>query len=88
MEGVDFPTLSLDQAWWDADRRELSIGTVPVNDAAIGRPTTFRVVNLDDPQRWTVTAVGREEPVDTTVIDRGLEIHTTIDRHHLTVTPS
>jgi hypothetical protein len=90
VEGVDFPTLSLDTAWWDADRRELSIGTVPVNDSVIGQPTTFRIVHLDDPQRWTVTAdrAGRAEPVTTTVIDRGLELHTTVDRHHLTVRPS
>ncbi|MGZ4690815.1 MAG: linalool dehydratase/isomerase domain-containing protein, partial [Acidimicrobiia bacterium] len=85
VEGVDFPTLSLDEAWWDAERSELSIGTMPVNDAVVGRPTRLRVVNLDEPQRWTVTDAGRDEPIATSLVERGIEIHTTIDRHRLTV---
>jgi hypothetical protein len=88
VEGIDFPTVSVDRAWWDADRRELSIATTPVNESVVGRPTTFRVVNLDAPSHWVGRdASGRGVTFSTKVIERGIEITTTIDRHQLTVTP-
>jgi hypothetical protein len=85
VEGVDFPTLSLDEAWWDADRAELVIGTTPMNDAVVGAPTSFRVVNLDEAARWTIRA-STGAPVETAPVERGIEIRTTVDRHALTVT--
>jgi hypothetical protein len=87
VEGVDFPALSLDQAWWDAERTVLSIGTVAMNDELLGHPTTFRVVNVDEPQRWVVTEVARDEPVEISILDHGIQIHTTIDRHRFVATP-
>jgi hypothetical protein len=84
VEGVDFPTVALDRAWWDAGRQELAIGVVPVDDDAPASPTTFRVVNLDDPARWQVVD-GGGEPVPATPIERGLEIVTTTARHRLRV---
>ena len=85
VEGVDFPTVALDQAWWDTDREELSIGTVPMNQSVVGRSTTFRVMNLDDPGGWTVTDVATGEAATTSLVDRGVEIRTTIDRHRFRV---
>jgi Linalool dehydratase/isomerase len=87
VQGVDFPSVSLDQAWWDPDRQSLAIGMVPVNDHVVGHPTTMRVINLVEPGRWRVTDDATGDPVETTVIERGIEIHTTIDRRQLTVTP-
>ena len=84
--GVDFPTLSLDRAWWDAARAELTIGTTAANDAAVGKPTTFGVENVDDPSRWTVSCVDGTSPVALRVSERGLEIDATIGRHTLVVT--
>jgi hypothetical protein len=87
VEGVEFPAVCLDQAWWDRDRQTLAIGMTPANDDIIGRPTTMRVINLDEPSRWHVTDTATRAPVPSTVVDGGIEIHTTIDRHHMTVTP-
>src|SRR6476469_2496937 len=52
VEGVEFPSVCLNQAWWDPDRQTLVIGMTPANDDLIGRPTTMRVINLDEPNRW------------------------------------
>ena len=86
--GVDFPTLSLDRAWWDAARAELTIGTTPANDAVVGTPTTFGVVNVDDPSRWRVSCVDGTSPVALRVSARGVEIDATIGRHTVVVTRS
>jgi hypothetical protein len=88
VEGVDFPTVTLDEAWWDAARRELSIGTTPINAAAVGRPTSFRVVNLDDPAQWKVTVTTDPVPVDLSVCERGIEIRTRVGRHRFVVSPA
>jgi Linalool dehydratase/isomerase len=88
VEGVDFPTVSLDEAWWDRSRSELSIGTTPMSPAVVGRPTSFRVVNLDSPERWTVSVTSPEPvPVDVAPCDGGIEIRTTVGRHQFVVSP-
>jgi hypothetical protein len=84
VEGVDFPALALDEAWWDAAHGELTIGTVPARDDAGGLTTRLRVVNLDEPGGWEVVD-DRDQPVKTMVIDRGLEIVTTLARHRFRV---
>jgi hypothetical protein len=88
VEGVDFPTVALDRAWWDAERRELAIGMVPVNEARCGAPTSFRVVHLDDPARWRVTDVTTGPAVATTVTDGALVVTTTVERRDLVVAPA
>jgi hypothetical protein len=85
VEGVEFPALCLDQAWWDPDRDVLSVGTTPVNIAEVGRPTSLHVVNLDQPGDWEVIDRDHGDPVDTAVIDGGVEIRTTIGRHQFTL---
>jgi hypothetical protein len=84
VEGVDFPTVALDRACWDTERRELTIGIVPANDELVGAPTTFRVIHLDDPTRWTARAAGAEPSVR--VVDDGIELTTTVGRYELRVT--
>jgi hypothetical protein len=85
VEAVEFPALALDRAWWDREREMLAIGTVPMSDGVRGEPTAFRVVNLDEPRRWTVTELDADKPVETELIERGVLVRTTIDRHQLTV---
>ena len=84
VEGVDFPDLTLTQAWWDADHATLHLRTAPRNDAVVGRPTTFRVTNLGDARAWTVdTADGM--PLTTSASGGDLEVTTTIGTHQLLV---
>jgi hypothetical protein len=47
----------------------------------------LRVVNLDEPARWTVTEQGPDTAVETAVVADSIEIRTTVGRHRLTVTP-
>ena len=82
--GVDFPDLTLTQAWWDDDRRHLVLATAPSSDAVVGRPTTFRVSKLGDPTSWTVDARDGA-PVTTRVVEGDLEVHTTLGTHNLLV---
>jgi hypothetical protein len=58
-----------------------------MSDAAVGRPTTFRVDNLDEPARWAVTT---DAPGATavSVVERGIEIATVVGRHTLTLNRS
>ena len=51
---VDFPTVALSEAWWDADRETLFVTPEPLNEGVSAKPTTFRVTNLPDPSRWKV----------------------------------
>ncbi len=58
-----------------------------MNDRVVGRPTSFRVVHLDEPRRWRVTDASSSAPVPSVVGDGGIEIQTTVDYHTLIVTP-
>jgi hypothetical protein len=53
---------------------------MPVNDAACGRPTSFRVTNLHEPQRWRTVDRETNVPADTEVLDNGIRVHTRVDR--------
>ncbi len=77
--GVDFPTVALSEARWDAGASTLYVTPEPMNDAVDGQPTSFRVVNLDKPDRWTVVTED-EAPVETTVVAGAVEVHTTTAR--------
>jgi hypothetical protein len=79
--GVDFPTVTLSQAWWDADRRQLHVGVEPIIEAATGGATSFLVRKLDDPGRWTVDSDG--PPARCAVEDGVLRVETTVASHHL-----
>ncbi len=67
VEGVDFPTLTVTQAFWDAANNELYVSTAPMNEDVVGQPTSFRVTQL--PARaWTVDTL--EGPPATAEHDR------------------
>ena len=51
---VDFPTVALSEARWDADSETLLVTPSPMNESGSAEPTTFRVINLPDPSRWKV----------------------------------
>jgi hypothetical protein len=80
---VDFPTVALSEARWDADRQTLFVTPSPMNDRATTAPTTFRVINLPDPSRWTAD-LETGDRLESAVREAALEVHTTAaPRRHL-----
>ena len=82
--GVDFPTVCLSQAWYDAACHRLVVATDAGLPHAAGRPTSFRVANID-PAACQVEIDGRASD-DWRVVDDGLEIVTTVAEHVVVVT--
>jgi len=81
--GVDFPNFCLTQAVYDVDRRSLIIASDRGAPAAAGQPTTFRITNVD-PDRCTVEADGVVSD-DWRVVDRDIEVSTTVGEHSFIV---
>ena len=82
--GVDFPTVCLSQACYDAARGRLVIATDAGLPDAAGRPTSFRVANLD-PTSCQVEIDGR--PSDAwRIVEGDLEINTIVAEHVILVT--
>ncbi len=76
VEGVDFPTVALRQARWEAGTLHLQLH--PQNDDVVGQPTRFRVTGLagpSEPGRWRVAGEaglstdGTDLVIETTVHD-------------------
>ena len=79
VHGVDFPTVCLSQATYDAERRLLVVATDAGVPDARGKPTTFRVtnVNLD---RCSVIIDGATSDA-WRAVDGDIEIETTVGEH-------
>ena len=86
LEGVDYPTLGVDQAWNDKESGILFIGTFAAERSHRGEETTWQVTNLPDASDAFVLQNGAELPVEvtgptsirvrTTVGDHRYQIHT------------
>ena len=76
--GVDFPTVALRQAAWVDG--VLHVSTSPINNAAVGAPTSWRVAGLDDPARWRARAAGGV-PVETRTDGGDLVVETVVGEH-------
>ena len=79
VHGVDFPTVCLSQAYYDVDRRSLLISTDAGLPSAAGRPTSFRVNNIDA-QRCRVVMDGQPFQ-EWRIVGDELEITTTVGEH-------
>ena len=79
VHGVDFPTVCLSQATYDATRRLLVVSTDAGVPAARGKATTFRVSNVN-PQRCSVIADGTVSDA-WRAVDGDIEIATTVGEH-------
>ncbi len=77
--GVDFPTVCLSQAYYDADKKCLVVATDKGLPAASGRPTSFRVTNVN-PNDCLVTVDG-EISEGWRAVDGDIEIRTTVAEH-------
>ena len=78
VEGVDFPTVALSEARWVDN--ELRLRLHPQNDAVKGQETSFRIVRLADPARWTVSGQATSQ-----VDESGLVVRTQVGEHSLVV---
>ena len=81
---VDFPTVCLSQAWYDVQRRRLIVSTDAGAPGAAGKPTTFRISNIDA-QNCNVNTDG-ESTTNWRVVDGDLEISTTVGQHTFVIT--
>jgi hypothetical protein len=82
--GVDYPRMGLSQAYYDCRQRTLVLRTYPIDQSAIGSPTSFRVKNLARPGDCTVLADGA--PYGGWAVRAGeLEVTTTIDQRSLQI---
>ncbi|MFT5174765.1 MAG: hypothetical protein ACI8W7_002954 [Gammaproteobacteria bacterium] len=81
--GVDFPNVCLSQAVDDVERRCLVIATDKGLPAAIGKPTSFPVTNVD-PGRCTVVADGVVSD-QWRVVEGDIEVSTTVGEHTFVV---
>lgn len=84
VRGIDFPDLTVIQAWWDAASGRLAVATAPRNDAVAGRPTRFTIANLGDARGWTVESHG-PTPVSAQPAGGELVVATTIGSHRFVV---
>jgi hypothetical protein len=87
--GVDFPRLALRRARWDAERRELHLGTAISSADLTRQPTTFRITNVGDPSGWTVVSRSAGDlPVEIRVVDGELEVTTVLAETDLVLGPT
>ncbi len=80
LEGVDYPTLGVDQAWNDKDSGILFIGTYAAERSRRGEETAWQVTNLPDASDAYVLQNGAELPVDVTG-PNSIRVRTTVDDH-------
>ncbi len=81
LEGVDFPSLGVDQAWNDKASGTLHIGTYAGDRAQLGRETSWRITNLPDASDVVVlrdgASYGNVEILDSNTV----LVHTDINTH-------
>lgn len=78
--GVDFPSMGLSQAYYDQEKKTLVLRTYTADPAAQGRPTSFRVKNLERPSTCRVLMDGQAWD-NWSVQDGEIEVSTEIDAH-------
>lgn len=84
VHGVDFPTVCLSQAWYDGPRRRLIVTTDAGAPGAEGKPTIFRIGNVNV-QSCNVSTDGESES-NWRIVNGELEITTTVGQHTFVIT--
>ncbi len=78
IKGVDFPTVAMSEARWVEN--ELRLNLHPQNAAVKGQETSFRIVGLDHPARWTVSGQATSQ-----VDELSLMVRTQVFEHSLVI---
>jgi hypothetical protein len=79
VEGVDFPTIGLSQAWNDLEHGMLQLRTYAATQSERGRQTHFKVVNIPDVDDVFVRCNGEEFRGWSRVGDHVIDIQTHVD---------
>ena len=85
IEGIDFPTIGLSQAWNDLEHGMLQVTTYVSTMSERGRQTRFRVTNIPDVDVVFVRCNGEEFRGWTRVDDHAIDIITTVDPHRFQI---
>ena len=80
VEGIDYPTVGVDQAWNDKDSGILFVNTYAADRNRHGEETSWRITNLPNTSEAFVLQDGAELPVEVTGPNSVL-VRTTIDSH-------
>ncbi|WP_033291801.1 hypothetical protein [Amycolatopsis jejuensis] len=84
LEGVDYPTVRVRQAYYTATNRTLNVSVTSADRHALGRPTSLTVSNLIDQATYQVLLDGKQ--VDGAAPRGGrIEVTTTVGPHTLIV---
>jgi len=85
MQGIDFPSFGVHQAWNDAATATLHVGTYAAAADQRGRETRFEVVNLPDAATVTIRCDGAPfNRVDVLGRNR-IRLTTTVDTHEFQI---
>jgi hypothetical protein len=79
VEGVDFPSVGLYQAWNDVDSGTLNVGTYAAAPDKRGTPTSFRVTNLPDARAARISVDGQPFTRFEATGPDSIRVDTTID---------
>ena len=80
LEGVDYPTLGVDQAWNDKDSGILFVGTYAADRSRRGQETSWTVTNLPDASDVYVLQNGAELAAEV-IGPSSIRVRTTVDDH-------
>lgn len=85
VEGIEFPSLGVSQAWNDRDTGTLHVVTYAAAPDKRGAPTRWRVTNLPSVTSITLRANGQPFTRFVAVGPRTIELTTTIDAHQFEI---
>ena len=86
IEGVDFPSLGITEAWNDPDAGVLNVQTSAIYADLKGMPTTFSITNLPDLDRLEITCDGQSFNSWHKISDHAIEVDTDINSHNFRIT--
>ncbi len=81
VEGVEFPTIGLSQAWNDLEHGMLQLRTYVASVSERGRQTHFKVTRIPDIDSLFVRCDGEEFRGWSRVDDQSIDIHTNVEAH-------
>jgi hypothetical protein len=85
VEGIDFPALGVSQAWNDPASGALYVGTYAATPSRRGAATTFRVTNVPNASRVSITVDGQPFTRFEVTSPTSIRIDSTIDQRQFRI---